>query len=120
MGKAVVDRNKIYAVKLPDEEQAFSLALYVTVKTDKQEGIAFYTPGERGHFIEGKADKETQGGFIFKSTSSGLPGIWEFTEVTYENFKEKYSKLVACPDEVLAQVSNTQELIDFYHKTFPA
>lgn len=115
----MIDKEKIYAVKLPDEEQALSLALYVTVTTGKPKGIAFLTPAERKHFIEGKPGKETQGGFIFKSTSKGLPGIWEFTEVTYENFKEKYSKLVACPDEVLAQVSNTQELIDFYHKSFP-
>ena len=115
----MIDRAKIYAVKMPDEKEALSLALYVTIATDGKKGIGFKTPGERGHFIEGTVKKESRNGFTFESDSKFTPGIWEFTEVTFENFKKRFHKIVYGGKQLLEQVHNTQELQDYYHANFP-
>ncbi len=46
-------------------------------------------------------------------------GLWEFIEVNYENFKNEYCKIVINGDRILKEISNTQELTDWYHHNFP-
>lgn len=120
MGNAnvFVDKNKIYAVKMADEKKAYSLALYVDPAFRDFKGICFYTPGERGHMIEGRLGEKTDTGFTFISEGYA-PGLWTFTEVTYENFKNEYHKIVECGSEILERVSTTQELVNWYHDSFP-
>lgn len=112
-----IDKEKIYAVKMSGDEKAHSLALSVDSAFRSFQGICFYTPGERGHMIEGHLGRKTDTGFTFISKSFAK-GEWEFIEVTYDNFKSEYYKIVECGDEILNQVSNTQELIEWYHKHF--
>lgn len=116
--KNFVDKNKIYAVKMPGDKEATGIAIYVDPNFRKFKGICFLTPGERGHMIEGRLGEKTDTGFTFISKGYDA-GVWEFTEVTYDNFKESFYKIVEAGDELLAQVSNTAELEDFYHRNFP-
>lgn len=114
---AWMDKGKIYAVKMAGEEKAYSLALSVDPTYRRFNGICFYTPGERGHMIEGHLGKKTDNGFTFISEGYAK-GEWEFIEVTYDNFKSEYYKIVEGGGEILEEVSTTQELIDWYHERF--
>lgn len=116
--KNIVDKNKIYAVKKTSDKAARELVIYVDPNFRNFKGICYLTPGERGHLIEGRLGKKTDTGFTFISKGFDA-GVWEFTEVTYENFKEEYYKIVEAGDELLSQVSNTAELEDYYHRNFP-
>ena len=118
MTEEIVDRNKVYAVRFRENEEATDIALYAEMGYRGFEGICYLSPPERGHMIEGKLGKKTKTGFIFIAPQWRTPEI-EFIEITYENFKNEFYKVVSHPEEVLAQVSNTQELIDYYHRTFP-
>ena len=80
----MLDRNKIYAVKLPEDIEEHSIAMYVReLHLGDRKGIEFIHPGNRGHFFEGRIENETQDGFTFFSTSKGMSGLWIFTEVTH-------------------------------------
>lgn len=120
MGKKTdaVDRNKIYAVKVAGAESASSIALYADLNYYDFEGICFLTPPDRGHMIEGRFGKKTKNGFTFIPDGSGK-GEWEFVEVTYGNFCEEFHRIVEGSDEILAEVSNTEQLQEWYHRRFP-
>lgn len=117
----MIDRGKIYAVKMPDEKLAYSLALYAAIiEIDlERQGLAFYTPGERWHFLVGRIGEESRRGFTFRRTEVKTSEIWEFTEVTHENFKNKFYKIVYDGKSLLERIHNTKELLDYYHKQFP-
>lgn len=115
--QSMVDRNKIYAIRVPGAEKPIAIALYADPDYEGFKGICYLTPPLRGHMIEGKLGKETAQGFTFKPKAQ--KGVWEFIEVTYDNFLEEYHTLAEGSDEILAEVSNTQELQDWYHRNFP-
>ena len=121
MGKnSIVDKNKIYVVKMAGYEKALELAMYADPDYYGFKGICYFTPIDRGHMIRGKLGEKTDTGFTFiAGEDSFAPGVWEFIELTYENFKNEYYKIVEAGEELLAQVSNTAELEEFYHKHFP-
>lgn len=116
--KQIVDRNKVYAIRMPGRDQATSIALYVEMSYEGFNGICYLTPPERGHMIEGKLGKRTPLGFTFIAERWEKQEM-EFIEVTYENFQNEYNKIVSRPEQILKQVSNTQELQDWYHRNFP-
>lgn len=116
--KNIADKNKIYALRKTSDKAARELVIYVDPNFSDFKGICYLTPGGRGHMIEGKLGKKTDTGFTFISKGFDA-GVWEFTEVTYENFKGEFYKIVEAGDELLAQVSNTAELEEFYHRNFP-
>ena len=118
MAEEIVDRNKIYAVRFRENGKASDIAIYAQLGYRGFNGICYLSPPERGHMIEGALEKKTSTGFIFIASQQENEKI-EFIEVTYENFKSEFYKIVSHPEEVLAQVSNTQELIEYYHRTFP-
>ena len=39
--------------------------------------------------------------------------------MTYENFCKEYRQLVEGSEEILAEVSTTEELQDWFHRAFP-
>ena len=87
----IVDNGKLYAYRLPGEKKFFDFALKVDPDYHGFKGICFVSPPRHPH------------------------GEWEFVELTYENFRDEFCKI--CMDggeSVLAEVSNTEELIEFY------
>lgn len=114
----MVDENKIYATKL-EGLTAEALALYVTENFNGIPGIAYYTPGSRSHLFNGSITETTKDGFVFTNAEDRFPKKITFTEVTYETFKDRYYKVVLGGKDILSEVSNTQELEDWYHKHFP-
>ena len=112
-----VDRNKIYAIRTADSDRATGIALYAEMGYEGFAGICYLTPPERGHMIDGTLGKKTSRGFTFQP--DGRTGEWEFIEVTYENFCKEYRQLVEGSEEILAEVSTTEELQDWFHRAFP-
>ena len=111
------DRDKIYAIKMTSKDRAYSLALFVDSELHDFKGICYLIPGEHGHMLRGHLGRRTDRGFTFISEGHD-PGEWEFIEVTYDNFKEEYHRIVAEGERILEEVSSTQELIDWYHRSF--
>lgn len=116
--KQVVDRSKVYAIRMPRRDEATSIALYAEMGYEGFNGICYLTPPERGHMIEGKLGKKTKTGFTFTAERWDNRTM-EFIEVTYENFRSDYHKLVEGSNEILAEVSTTEELQDWFHRAFP-
>lgn len=114
----MVNKSRIYAYRWPGEAEAIGLAMYVDPDYHGFKGICFLTPPHRGHMIEGELGKKTETGFTFISWGFAA-GEWEFTELTYENFKSEYHVLAEGSDEILSEVSSTEELQEWYHSHFP-
>ena len=114
-----VDKNKLYALSHEKGGDAIELVMYVDPEFDDFGGICYLTPGSNGHMIDGNMGEKTDQGFTFFPVAMGKNKEWEFIEVTYENFKNKYSKIVEGGKEILTMVSNTAELEDWYHDKFP-
>lgn len=115
----VIDINKAYAIWRKATgwgDLAFEVELY----DDDYKGISYSVSATRGHRIKGKFGKKTKRGFTFIADKGGVfPGEWEFVEVTYEGMKAgEYGNIIG-RDKLLEQVSNTQELQDWYHRNFP-
>ena len=112
----IVDNGKLYAYRLPGEKKFFDFALKVDPDYHGFKGICFVSPPRHPHMIKGKLGKKTATGFtIIADKDAYAPGEWEFVELTYENFRDEFCKI--CMDggeSVLAEVSNTEELIEFY------
>lgn len=112
----IVDNGKLYAYRLPGEKKFFDFALKVDPDYHGFKGICFVSPPRHPHMIKGKLGGKTATGFTFIADKDAYaPGEWEFVELTYENFRDEFCKI--CMDggeSVLAEVSNTEELIEFY------
>ena len=116
----MVDKNKIYAFRWPGKKNAAEVVLYVDADYHGFKGICFLSPPNHGHMIKGQLGRKTETGFTFIADKDAYSaGDWEFIEITYDNFKQEYHKLVEGGEEILAAVSNTQELQDWYHLNFP-
>ncbi|MCM1495560.1 MAG: hypothetical protein NC089_07140 [Bacteroides sp.] len=68
--------------------------------------------------IEGHLEEKTGTGFTFIADSEA-GGMWEFIEVTYDNFKNEYHKIVIGGKKIVDEISNTDELTEWYHREFP-
>lgn len=114
----MVDSGKLYAYRFPGEKECSDFALGVDPDYHGFKGICFLSPPRHPHMVHGKLGRKTATGFTFIAAKDAYaPGEWEFVELTYENFRDKYCKI--CMDggkSVLAEVSNTQELIEFFRK----
>lgn len=116
--KMTADPNKIYVIRFPGDEEASEIVMNVETERKGFSGICYLTPPDHGHMIQGHPEKLTKDGFIFMSTGY-MPGKWEFTELTYDSFREKYYKLVYGGEQLVKLVHNTRELQDYYHENFP-
>jgi len=112
-------REKLYAIKYTGREKYTSLCLDCHVKEMNGESfLRFLIPPDRGHSIEGIVTEETGDGFKFKSVGYE-PGEWTFTEITLDNFRERFYKLVIDGKGIGQNVSTTEELNDWFNCEFP-
>lgn len=120
--KQIADKNKLYAIRRPQDKTASEIVMNVETDRAGFAGICYLTPPDRGHMIEGKVEGLTWDGFAFIADQGGGKDRrerWEFIEVTYDNFKKEFYKIVYGGEKLLEQVHNTQELQDYYHANFP-
>ncbi len=113
----MVDRNKVYVIWRKADGWG-DLAFEVEPYDGNYKGIQYSVSSLRGHRIKGKIGKKTSRGFTFISENPVFPGEWEFVEVTYEGMKAgDYGNIIG-REELLAQVSNTQELHEWYNRNW--
>lgn len=115
----MMDRRKVYVYKWTGEKDFGSLALDCHMhqrKGEVEKELWFEDPG-RPHMIAGEVVKETESGFIFRSDGF-RPGEWEFKELTIEDFRRKYYKLVGEGETIAAKIQTTEDLHEWYRKTF--
>ncbi len=60
---SIVDKNKIYAVKMTNDKSATGTAMYIAPDYCGFKGICYLNPGCLGHMIEGKLGKKPKTGF---------------------------------------------------------
>lgn len=114
---AWVDKDKIYAISR-NGQPTIEIVMYTDPAFRNFKGICYMTIGERGHMIEGHLEEKTRTGFIF-IPDRAAGSVWEFIEVTYDNFKNEYHKIVIGGEKILDEVLNTDELTEWYHREFP-
>ena len=111
------DPQKLYAVNFPDG--ASEIVMKVTTDRKGFKGICFLTPPDRGHMIKGSVETQTENGFIFLADRGGQRERWEFSEMTYDKFKDGFYKQVYGGAQLLERIHNTEELVDYYYSNFP-
>lgn len=115
----MVDKQKVYIIRYPGDKELSDLAFEVEPYSGRYNGIQFSVSALRGHRIKGKLGRKTETGFTFiADKGTAFPGEWEFVEVTYEGMKAgDYGNIIG-REELLAQVSNTQELHEWYNRNW--
>ena len=111
----MVDKSKVYAIWRKASGWS-DLAFEVEPYDDGGKGIQYSVSALRGHRIKGKLGKKTKRGFTFISENPVFPGKWEFVEVTYEGMKAGDYGNITGREKILEQVSNTQELQEWYNR----
>lgn len=102
----------------PWRKDGVQLALHVQIKND----ILMFYDTNRGHMIHGKLVEEYENGFAFEAfEGEGLSanGLWVFHEVTIEEFKHHIYKTVGNGKGIADTLKTTDELWEWYRKTFP-
>ena len=118
--KNIVDKGKLYALRFPKDKTASEIVMNVETDREGFAGICYLTPPDRGHMINGKVEGLTWNGFSFiADQGKGHRERWEFTEVTYDNFREEFYRIVYGGEQLLEQIHSTKELEDYYHENFP-
>lgn len=114
-----MNRRKVYVYKKTRDKDFNGLALDCHMhqrKGESQKELWFDATGHP-HMIEGEVIKETKDGFIFRSDGYE-PGEWTFKELTIEDFRRKYYRLV-CEGETMAYVlKTTEDLYSWYRQEF--
>ena len=111
------DSRKLYAIHFPDG----SSEIVMKVTTDRKgfKGVCYLSPPDHGHMINGIVETQTENGFIFLAERGEQSERWEFTEMTYDIFKDGFFEQVYGGEQLLEKVHNTEELVDYYYSNFP-
>ncbi len=96
------------------EGNGTQLALHVQIWKNP-ERLCFYDTN-RGHMIEGNMDEVYDHSFTFKDRHGE---IWELREVTMEEFRDRLARHVGNGEEIAKALETTENLWEWYRKTFP-
>lgn len=102
----------------PWRKDGVQLALHVQIK----DGTLMFYDTNRGHMFKGKLVEEYENGFafeVFQVEGSAVNGLWVFREVTIEAFKHHIYKTVGNGQGIADAIKTTDELWEWYIKTFP-
>ena len=102
----------------PWRKDGGQLALQVQIKNDT---LMFYDTN-RGHMIHGKLVEEYENGFAFEAfeqEGAWVNGLWIFREVTIQDFRQHLCQAVGHGEVIAKTINTTEELWEWYRKTFP-
>ncbi|MDR0946328.1 MAG: hypothetical protein LBM87_01085 [Ruminococcus sp.] len=113
-----MDRRKVYLLKFPNDEDFTAIACDCQL-WDKQDfkGLCYLTPPDRGHMIPGELISENENGFIFHSDGYEK-GDWNLRELTIEDIKFNYQKIVGGGNMLSKTINNTEELHQWFRSEF--
>lgn len=108
------NENALYVVKKSPYGNVEQLVLHVTDKF--REGYLCFDDTNRGHMLQGEITAWNEQAFSFADKEKRL---WEFEEVTIEEFKSKLCLLVSNGDEIAKKCATTKDLWKYYNELFP-
>jgi hypothetical protein len=113
-----MDRRKVYVYETAGEHAFEGIACDCQLWDNPGfKGLVFLTPPGRGHMIDGEFVGDTPHGFIFKATKTS-PGEWEFNELTIDNLKREYHRLVIGGTSLAETIQTTDELYEWFRNEF--
>lgn len=92
------------------------LALHVQLREDNGRDILCFYDTDRGHMKPGDMVEIRDNGFTFVDHNGGT---WEFREVTIQEFRHRLAKHVGNGEEIAKTIKTTEDLWEWYRKTFP-
>lgn len=98
----------------PGTQLALHVQLWAATK-DEPETLCFYDTG-RGHMIPGQVVGIEDHAIRFEDERGG---IWELREVTIQEYRHRLAKTVPNGDEIAKTIKTTEDLWEWYRKTFP-
>lgn len=90
------------------------LCLHVTDKF--REGYLCFDDTDRGHMIRGTIKKRYNNGFLFEDLAERQ---WIFREVTIQEYRHQISKHVTNGKAIAKLCTTTEDLWEYYRRTFP-
>jgi len=116
------DKKTLYRITRSPHSQiegyGTQLALHMQIRNNPHESseiLCFYDT-DRGHMIPGKIISTTDNTFKFCDKDSC---IWEFSEVTIEDFKNRLMATVINGEEIARFIETMEDLWEWYRKNFP-
>lgn len=115
----MINQRKVYLYKWAGEKEFIGIALdcHMHQRTGEDWKELWFDATGRGHMIKGEIARETQDGFVFRSDGF-KPGEWIFKELTIEDFRRKYCKLVGAGEAIAAKINTTEDLHEWFRKQF--
>lgn len=114
------DRALYCIIKSPVDKrgQGTQLALHVQLweGTDGEPETLCFFDTDRGHMFPGKVTDIQEHTFTFTDIRGG---VWEFREVTIQEFRHRLAKHVENGDIIAKTIKTTEDLWEWYRKTFP-
>ena len=98
----------------PGTQLALHVQLWAATK-DEPETLCFYDTG-RGHMIPGQVVGIEDHSIRFEDEDGG---IWELREVTIQEYRHRLAKTVQNGEEIAKAIKTTEDLWEWYRKTFP-
>lgn len=108
----------LYRIKeQPTYGRTNQLALHIQIIDDY---LCFYDT-IRGHMLHGELVDTYENGFVFNVIQPGAAteGKWTFEEVTLTYFKLYMAKKIANGPTIANAMRNTEDLWEWYRKSFP-
>lgn len=117
----MISQKKVYVYKWAGEKEFNGVALDCQMHKDRlsSENQLWFDATGHPHMIKGEIIRETADGFTFRSDGF-KPGEWEFKELTIEDFRRKYYKLVGAGEAIAAKINTTEDLHEWFRKQFGA
>ena len=116
----MIDRRKVYVYRIPNQKEYMAIACDCRIhqrEGEREPELWFLDPPDHGHMIAGEILRETEDGFIFRS-SGVFAGEWTFKELTMEYFRRKFCKFVDGGQAIAAAIRTTEDLHEWYRKEF--
>lgn len=115
----MIDRKKVYIYKWTGEKDFTGIALdcHIHQRAGEDWKELWFDATGHGHMIQGEIVRETADGFIFRSDGY-RPGEWTFKELTIEDFRRKYHKLVGTGEAIAAKITTTADLHEWFRRQF--
>lgn len=104
----------LYVMRKSPYGDGKQLVLHVT--DSFEEGYICFDDTNRGHMIEAKNVETKERSFSFIDTQDRL---WEFEEVTIEEFENSLYQYVWNGQEIAKLCATTEDLWEYYRKEFP-
>ena len=108
------NKEALYVMRQSPYGSGKQLILHVT--DDFKEGYICFDDTNRGHMIEAKNVETKEHSFSFVDTQDRL---WEFEEVTIEEFANNLCQYVGNGQEIAKFCATTEDLWEYYRKEFP-